>query len=83
MNKKVLIKVFFMMMLLLSVSVGSSVLAASNSSLSNGTYTVGEEISAGLKEFHISEGTATIRISRGTEIFLNESLDSDKYYYSD
>ncbi|MBT2733623.1 Ig-like domain-containing protein [Bacillus sp. ISL-7] len=83
MNKKVLIKVFFMMMLLLSVSVGSSVLAASNSSLSNGTYTVGEEISAGLKEFHISEGAATIRISRGTEIYLNESLDSDKYYYSD
>ncbi|CAM4015764.1 Ig-like domain-containing protein [Mesobacillus zeae] len=76
MQRKVLIKAIVMMMLLLSVSFDSTVQAVSNS-LSGGTYTVGKEIPAGLIQFSISEGTATIYISRESNALLNETLSND------
>lgn len=80
MKKNVWIKIIFTTMLLLSISLGSTVKAESNSSLIDGTYTVGEDISAGLNMFSIAEGSGTITISRGTDDLIWETLDHDKQY---
>ncbi|MEH6956385.1 Ig-like domain-containing protein [Neobacillus drentensis] len=82
MKRNIVSKVIFMMMLLLSISLGSHALAEGNSSLTSGTYTVGEDIPAGLNVFSVSEGQSTIQISRGTDIFIYETLDSNRDSYS-
>lgn len=69
------------MMLLLSFASSNTVNAESNTSLSDGTYTVGEDISAGLAKFSIQKGTATIHISRGTLDLVYETL-SDQLFNS-
>ncbi|WP_158287108.1 Ig-like domain-containing protein [Mesobacillus foraminis] len=71
-----------MMVLFLSFWFGCEVTGASAASLGEGTYKVGEDISAGLNNFSVQEGTATILISRGEEVLLVETLDSDKTYSS-
>lgn len=69
-------------MLLQSFVLGSMVQAASKNSLSEGTYTVGNDIPEGLTKFRIPEGTGDIYISRGTDELVYETI-SDYYYYPD
>ena len=83
MRKNIWVKVIVMMTLFLSAALGSTVQAASNDTLSDGIYTVGKEISAGLNKFSIPKGSATIYISRGNKDLIYETLDSDKYFYPD
>lgn len=80
MKKNVWIKIIFTIMLLLSISLGSTVQAESIISLNDGTYTVGEDISPGLNTFSIAEGSATINISRGTDELIWETLDHDNQF---
>ncbi|MGG3640028.1 Ig-like domain-containing protein [Bacillus gobiensis] len=82
MKKKIWIKVIVMIMLLQSFVLGSMVQAASKNSLSEGTYTVGNDIPEGLTKFRIPEGTGDIYISRGTDELVYETI-SDYYYYPD
>jgi uncharacterized protein YjdB len=78
MKRNVVSKVILMMMLLLSFSLGSHALAEGNSSLTSGTYTVGVEIPAGLNVFSVSTGEASITISRGADVYIYETLDSNQ-----
>jgi len=82
MVKKLSMKVFVLMMLTLSIALGSHVQAESLTSISDGTYTVGVELNPGLTKFSISQGNADFMISRGNQVLLYETIESDNYYYS-
>lgn len=67
-----------MVMLVLTLSFAFGGKASAAGSLGEGTYTVGEELSAGLNQFSIQEGTAEIEIRRGSFDPISGFLDSDK-----
>ncbi|WP_186763859.1 Ig-like domain-containing protein [Planomicrobium sp. CPCC 101079] len=79
MKKKVWLRMAFVFVLLLSFLVGNPVQAA-GVSLSEGTYTVGKEIPAGLNKFTVSSGEVIIEIYRNQELLFGEYLDSEKFY---
>lgn len=80
MKRNIIIKMILVMILSLSIGLGSStVQAAGTDSISDGTYTAGEGISAGLTEFSITRGTAIITITRDTNEIINETLSDDGY----
>ncbi|CAH0284049.1 Kappa-carrageenase [Peribacillus sp. Bi96] len=80
MKRNVFLKVMIMMILSLSIGLGSKTVQATSSlKLSDGTYTAGKEISAGLTKFSIPEGTANISISRGDNDIIYETLSDDGY----
>ncbi|MFD6208096.1 Ig domain-containing protein [Peribacillus sp. NPDC060253] len=80
MKRNVFLKVIIMMILSLSIGLGSKTVQATSSlKLSDGTYTAGKEISAGLTKFSIPEGTANISISRGDNDIIYETLSDDGY----
>ncbi|MBO0998041.1 Ig domain-containing protein [Bacillus sp. SD075] len=80
MKRNVFYKVIVMMVLSLSIGLGSkTVQATSDHSLSDGTYTAGEEISEGLTKFSIPEGAAVISVSRGNNDIIYETLSDEEY----
>lgn len=79
MKKHFLIKVM-VLVLFLSMGIGKFVQAADEVSLVEGTYTVGNEIQAGLNTFSQSEGTSTIIIQRGTSYLAYETLENGLFY---
>lgn len=82
MKKNVWLKMTFLLVLLLCFLAGNTVQAEGNVSLSEGTYTVGKEISIGLNKFTVSSGEAGIEVYRNEEYLVGEYLDSEKSYTS-
>ncbi|GHI00015.1 Ig-like domain-containing protein [Neobacillus kokaensis] len=72
-------KVIVIMMLLLSLASGGKVQASGTYSFGDGTYTVGKEITAGLTKFSISEGSASISITRGSNSLIYETLSDNLF----
>ncbi|MFD9627339.1 Ig-like domain-containing protein [Peribacillus muralis] len=80
MKRIVFYKIIVMMILSISIGLGTTMVQAANTdSISDGTYTAGEEISAGLTKFSISGGTASIYITRDDSGIINETLSDDGY----
>ncbi|MGG0847992.1 Ig-like domain-containing protein [Peribacillus simplex] len=80
MKRNLFIKVIVMLVLSLSIGLGSKTAqAVSSQPLSDGTYTAGMDISAGLTKFSIPEGAAAISISRGNNDIIFETLSDDEY----
>lgn len=77
MKKKLLLKVVFVLVLLLSVTLNTTVQAQSNKVLGEGSYTVGKEIPAGLNQFSIQNGLALLIILPGGNLEVEELLDSE------
>ncbi|WP_186579861.1 S8 family serine peptidase [Aquibacillus kalidii] len=48
-----------------------------------GTYTVGEEVQPGLTRFSVSNGEASLLITRGNEVIVFVNIESKPFYYSD
>ncbi|MDT8858876.1 Ig-like domain-containing protein [Alkalihalobacillus sp. MEB130] len=82
MKNKLWIKILMLITLLLPLGISQVVQAESTSSLSNGTYIVGKDLSTGLHTFTISKGSASIQVSRGTDIEFYESIESNKFDFS-
>lgn len=80
MKKNIWIKVVFITTLLLSFALGNSADAANQSSIGDGTYTVGQDISVELSKLSISKGAADISIKRGDIELLSETLDGTQHY---
>ncbi|TWT27799.1 Ig-like domain-containing protein [Planomicrobium sp. CPCC 101110] len=78
MKKNIWIKVLFLLVLLLSFFVGNSVQAEEAISLSEGTYTVGNEISAGLNKFKVVDGLVRIEVYRDQKGLITETVNSYK-----
>ncbi|SDN43900.1 Uncharacterized conserved protein YjdB, contains Ig-like domain [Fictibacillus solisalsi] len=81
MKKGFWVRVVIMMALVLTAAFGNVAQAAGYPSLKSGTYTVGNEIPAGLTEFHIPEGTAIVDVTRNVNgedrDVVYETIDSD------
>jgi uncharacterized protein YjdB len=78
MKKHFFVKVM-VMVLFLSIWIGNFVQAADQVTLEEGTYTVGNEIQAGLNTFSQLEGTSTIFIQRGTNYLAYETLGNELF----
>lgn len=75
-----MIKVFMLLVLVGSALFGNMEAASASTSLGEGIYTVGKEISAGLNKFSIAEGEAEFTISRGGKEIVWDFLDSKQVY---
>ncbi|MDN7241692.1 Ig-like domain-containing protein [Planococcus sp. N028] len=85
MKKKVWLKMAFVLAVFLSIFGGNFVQAEGNVSLSEGTYTVGKEISAGANKFKVFEGAVNIHITKGRndDVVWFYYLESTKENFSD
>ncbi|WKA53939.1 Ig-like domain-containing protein [Planococcus shixiaomingii] len=76
MKKGLRLKMAFTLVLLLSFFVGTSAQAEGNILLDEGTYVVGNEISAGLNKFKATDGYVKIEVYRGQEAVITETINS-------
>jgi hypothetical protein len=78
--KKHFFKKVMVLVLFLSMWIGNFVQAAEQISLGEGTYTVWNEIQAGLNTFSQSEGSSTLIIQRGTSNLAYETLENGLFF---